>query len=62
MTHQERIANLKRISTHVWAMKESVKITKDGMNFPPSELSEAINSLAFAERKLNAAIDKMQIP
>lgn len=62
MTHQERIANLKRIKGMVWGLKESVRITKDEMNFPPPELSEAINSLAFAEKKLNAAIDKMKIP
>lgn len=59
MTTQERIANLKRIKDMAWGLKESVRITKDGMDFPPHEISEAIGSLAKAERALEKAICKL---
>ena len=60
MTREERISNLKRIESMIWAFRQSLEITKEDMRFAPLELSRAIGFLYKAQDELKVTISKLQ--
>lgn len=59
MTQEERISNLKRIESMIWAFRQTLEITKEDMRFAPLELSDAIRFLYKAEYSLKFTIQKL---
>ena len=55
------VESLEKAKSMVWAIHYGLADIKERMNFPPIELSNAIGSLAEAQRHLQKAIAKLNV-